>query len=285
MDVYSRLKSDLRLSRKSEKTQEHYLQHCRRFFAHYEGRDLDELREEEVRAYLHHMVEARRWSQYTQKMATAALKFLFAKTLARPNEVERIPWPRIKDPLPSILAHSELMSLFRAANRPLSRAALLCAYAAGLRVSEVTRLQIADIDSERGVIRVHGKGDKDRLTLLSPRLLRALRKYWLETRPPAPWLFPGRTTDGHVSRRHLHDVFRRALHAAKITRRKLRFHSLRHSFATHLLEAGVDIRVLQAMLGHANVSTTTRYAQVRTDLIAAVPDPLDLLATRVTGTP
>jgi site-specific recombinase XerD len=280
LDVHSRLKSDLRLSRRSKKTEKRYLAQARGFLAHFPDRKPEELGEAEVRAYLHHLVDVRRVSAYTHKMAVAGIKFLFEKTLGRPEDVKRIPWPKVVDGLPVVLAHGELVALFRAAAAtPLVRVACLCAYGSGLRVSEAMRLQVTDIDSARGVLLVRGgKGGKDRITVLPPRLLQVLRRYWLTARPPGPWLFPGGTAAGHVGVHTLEDGFARARRAAGITRPGVRFHSLRHSFATHMLEAGVDVRVLQVLLGHARVDTTTRYAQVRTDIIARLPDPLDLLA-------
>lgn len=282
MDLHSRLDSDLRLSRRSKRTRSHYLQHARRFLAHFPDRKPEDLGEEDVRAYLHHLIEVRGVGQYTHKMAVAAIKFLFDRTLARPEAVARIPWPRVTSPLPTILPAPELVALVRAAVKPMVRPMLLTGYSAGLRVSEVCRLQVPDLDTTRGVIVVRGgKGGKDRLTLLPARLLRALRAHWKETRPPGPWIFPGQTEAGHVSQRYLHEGFRQALRTAGIRRPGVRFHSLRHSFATHMLEAGVDIRVLQSLLGHRRMETTSRYAQVRTDLIAQLPDPLDLLASAV----
>jgi hypothetical protein len=205
------------------------------------------------------MAEVRRVSPYTHKMALAALKFLFGQTLGRPKEVARIPWPKIVHPLPTVLAHAELLSLFRSAATPMPRTALLCAYGTGLRISEVCHLQTTDLDSARGVILVRaGKGGKDRLTLLPQRLLANLRAYWREVRPTGPWVFPARSRTGHLSPRHLRDGFHAALRAAGIRRPLVRFHSLRHSFATHLLEAGVDVRILAALLGHARVDTPVR---------------------------
>ncbi len=283
LDLHSRLKSDLRLSRRSKRTESHYREHVNRFLAHFAGRSPAELGEEEIRAYLHHLVEVRQASVSTHKMALAAIKFLYERTLGRPEEVRRIPWPKVTDPLPTVLAHADLVALFRAA-APIARIASLIAYASGLRVSEVARLQAADIDSARNVIVVRGgKGGGDRLTVLPPRLLAALRKYWRETRGPVagPWLFPAATKTGHIGARRLDEGFAKARRSAGIQRPGVRFHSLRHSFATHALEAGVDVRVLQAMLGHRRIQTTTRYAQVRADLIAQVPDMLGLLAQTV----
>ena len=282
-DIDSRLKSDLRLSRRSKSTERRYLHEARRFFGHFSDRSPETLGEADVRVYLHHLIDVRRVSAYTHKMALAGIRFLFERTLGRPEEVARIPWPKVVDGLPVVLAHAELVALFRAAAAtPLVRVALLCAYGSGLRVSEAMRLQVADVDSARGVLLVReGKGSKSRITVLPPRLLLALRRYWREARPPGPWLFPGGTRTGHVGVHVLEDGFARARRAAGIKRPGVRFHSLRHSFATHMLEAGVDVRVLQALLGHQRVDTTTRYAQVRSDLIARLPDPLELLVRTV----
>jgi integrase/recombinase XerD len=280
-DLYSRLQSDIRLSRRSRRTEAHYLPHVRAFWARFPDRDPETLGEVEVRAYLHHLVEQRHVSVYTQKMALAALKFLFEKTLGRREVVARIPWPRVADRLPVVLSQGELLALFRAAEAGIVRTACLCAYAGGLRVSEVARLQGSDIDSARGVIHVReGKGLRDRLTVLPARLLGVLRRYWQEARLKGPWLFPGATSEGHVGVRRLEEGFAKARRLARIDRPGVRFHSLRHSFATHMLEAGVDVRVVQVLLGHKRLETTTRYAQVRTDFIARLPDPLELLAPR-----
>ncbi len=281
--IYARMESDLRLSRKAVATRKEYLRHARKFVESQDGKAVADLGEADVRAYLHHLIETRKASVYTHKMALAAIRFLFAVTLGRLEEVERIPWPKVRDPLPAIFSPPEVIAVFRAAPSPVQRTGLLCAYASGLRVSEVCRLQIGDIDSDRGVLRVrHGKGDKDRLTILPPRLLAQLRRHYRETRPEGPWLFPGGTREGHIGRRHLQDGFRKAVRAAGIRRDGVRFHTLRHSFATHMLEAGVDIRLIQVMLGHASLKTTSRYAQVRADHFIKLPDPLELLIETAT---
>jgi len=275
--LHDRMESDLKLKRLSEGTRKQYLSHAKRFAAHF-MRPPEEMGEEQIRAYLHHLVEVEHASVPKQKMALAALKFLYAQTLGRPDEVARIPWPKVPFELPEVLSHDELARLLASADAGLLRTAFLTAYAAGLRVSEVCRLKAADVDGARGVIRVNaGKGGKDRLTLLSPRLLAVLRSWWKEERPGAPtgYVFPGGEA-GHVSRRLLQQSF--VLSARRVSiRRPVRFHTLRHSFATHMLEAGVDIRVIQAVLGHKDIKTTTRYAQVRVDHIASLPDPLALL--------
>ena len=277
-EIYCRMDSDLRLSRRAARTRKEYLRHARKFIEWHDGRALVDLGEADVRTYLHHLIETRKVSVYTHKMALASIRFLFAVTLGRPEEVERIPWPKVRDPLPAIFSPPEVVAVFRAAPKPVVRTGLLCAYASGLRVSEVCRLQVRDIDSDGGVLHVrHGKGDKERLTILPPRLLAQLRRYFKETRPEEPWLFPGGTREGHVGRRHMQDGFRKAVRAAGVRRDGVRFHTLRHSFATHMLVAGVDIRLIQVMLGHASIRTTSRYAQVRADCFAELPDPLELL--------
>lgn len=231
----------------------------------------------EVRQYLHHLVEERKVSASTQKMALAAIKFLYNVTLRRPEVVARIPWPKIVEPLPVILDRQELPPLFVAAPTPIIRVGMLLAYGAGLRVSEVARFEIGQIDSKRGVIIVRkGKGGKDRLTLLSPTLLAELRCYWRQVRPQPPWLLPGSRQGQPISRRMLQNGMCEAVRIAHITK-DVSFHSLRHAFATHMLEAGVDTRVIQAMLGHASMKATNRYTQVRADIFATLPDPLKFL--------
>jgi len=222
-------------------------------------------------------VEDRKVAPTTQKMATAAVKFLFCRTLARPEEVAGIPLPSIPEPLPVVLSKEELVALFAAQPVLLKRTAMVCAYGAGLRVSEVCRLRTEDIDSGRGILHVRrGKGDKARITALTPTLLSQLRGYWRRRRPPGLWLFPGRTEEGHIGRATLQKAYREAARNAHI-REPGSFHSLRHSTATHLLEAGVELRVIQVLLGHKRLETTTRYTRVRGDLIAALPDLLGQL--------
>jgi site-specific recombinase XerD len=158
--------------------------------------------------------------------------------------------------------------------------ALVTAYGAGLRVSEVCRLRVEDIDSNRGLIHVRlGKGGKDRYVMLGDRLLLALRAYWAQTRPTGSWLFPGRKPGTHLTPDAVNKALKEAVRATKLKKR-ITAHTLRHSFATHLLEAGTDIRIIQVLLGHASIRTTARYAQVSAKQVAKVRSPLDLLGTR-----
>lgn len=272
---YNRMDSDLRLARFSESTRKQYLQHARSFVA-FHMKPPTELGEAQIRQYLHHLVDVCKASPFVQKMALAGIKFLYQKTLRRPDEVATIPWPKIPHSLPTILTFDEISRLFDAAVSPLDRAAFQVAFGSGLRVSETCRVRIEDIDAARGVLRVTGKGEKSRLTLLSASLHKRLREYWSIRKPSGPWLFPGRTADGHVGRSYLQRAFRGAVERAGI-KNLVRFHSMRHSFSTFLLEAGVDLRVIQALLGHSSIRSTTRYTQVRADFIRMLPCPLDLL--------
>lgn len=276
-DLTYRMDSTLRLARRSASTRTEYLR-CTRQFLEYIGEKPEaELCEADVRAWLHHLLEEKKVAAPTQKMATAAVKFLFDRTLGRPEEVARIPMPKIPEPLPVVLSYVDLVALFASEPVLLKRTAMVCAYGAGLRVSEVCGLRTEDLDAERGILHIrHGKGDKDRVTALTKTLLTQLRGYWRRTRPPGPWLFPGRTREGHIGRGTLQKTYRDAAHKAGIVKPGT-FHALRHSTATHLLEAGVELRVIQVLLGHKRLETTTRYTRVRGDLIAAMPDLLGQL--------
>ena len=209
----------------------------------------------------------------------AALKFLYGVTLNRTKEVERIPWPKVPHKKPVVLSGSEVEQVL-AAMRGAPAVALTAAYAAGLRLSEACRLRVEDIDSKRGVIHVRvGKGGKDRYVMLSERLLAVLRRYWRVARPHGGWLFPGRKQGQSL---HPHAVSKALLKSMRTLKLKKRVtaHVLRHSFATHLLEAGGDIRVIQVLLGHASISTTARYATVSSAQVAKTKSPLDLLHTK-----
>jgi len=276
-DLKTRMDSTLRLARRAASTRTEYLRCVGQFIEFSGGKPETELSEADVRAWLHHLVDEREVAATTQKMATAAVKFLFGRVLGRPEEVAQIPLPKIPEPLPVVLSHDDLLALFAKEPVLLKRTAMVCAYGAGLRVSEVCGLRTGDLDGERGILHVrHGKGDKDRITALTQTLLAQLRGYWRQMRPPGPWVFPGQTREGHIGRATLQKSYRDAAHKAGI-REPGTFHSLRHSTATHLLEAGVELRVIQVLLGHKRLETTTRYTRVRGDLIATMPDLLGLL--------
>ena len=226
---------------------------------------------EDVRAYQLHLI-AERYSWTHVNQVACALRFFFGVTLGRTEAAERIVYGRAPEKLPPVLAPEEVARLLAAVAGLRNRVALTTAYAAGLRVGEVARLKVAAIDSPRMLIHIEsGKGGRERYAMLSPRLLAILRAYWRRTRSSV-WLFPGQEPSGHVSRTALQDACRRARCRARIDK-PVTPHTLRHSFATHLLESGVDIRVIQVLLGHADLASTSRYAQVAANLIAATPSP------------
>jgi site-specific recombinase XerD len=234
--------------------------------------------EEEIRQYLLHMVEEKKISRETYRQIRAALIFLYTVTLKRPTEVDHLPVRRNKVKLPVVLSGTEAHRLLDAIRSPKYRALLMTQYAGGLRISEACRLRPEDIDSKRMVIHVRdGKGARDRYTVLSSRLLAFLRDYFRKHRPDG-WLFPGGTAAGHASPETSRKVFHAAVAAAGISK-KITPHVLRHCFATHLLESGVDISVVQALLGHGSLRATEVYTHISVEHIGRVKSPLDLLGT------
>jgi site-specific recombinase XerD len=206
----------------------------------------------------------------------AALRFFFTTTLGRPEFVAQLTLVRQQSKIPVILDQEEVVRLLEMAPGVRNKAALGVAYGAGLRVSEVANLKVSDIDSRRMLLRIEqGKGKKDRNGMLSPRLLELLRDWWCVAQPTT-WLFPGRDPLLPITTRQLYRVVRDAADAAEIKKR-VGPHTLRHSFATHLLEQGVDIRVIQVLLGHSKLDTTARYAHVASKVLRDVTSPLDLL--------
>jgi integrase len=219
------------------------------------------------------------WPALNQSVC--ALRFLYGVTLRQADLPERIAYAREPQKLPVVLSTEEVVWFLEAVPSLKCRAALTTAYAAGLRASEVASLKVADLDSSRMVIRVQqGKGGRDRYVMLSPQLLGILRAYWRLARPPH-WLFPRHDGEHPIHPTTLNAACRSACAAAGLGKR-VTVHTLRHSFATHLLESGTDIRIIQALLGHRNVNTTARYAQVATSTIGGTPSPLDHLRLEVT---
>lgn len=271
-----RMEQDLILRGLSLSTRRNYLLYCRKF-AIYHGRSPEELGEREIRQYLVHRIQSEQISYATYRQIVAALKFLYTVTLARPWEVERVPFPRPRqDRFPEALRQDQLLALFGALRQLKYRALLMTCYAAGLRIGEACQLQVKDIDSQRMLLRVRStKGRRQRYTVLSPRLLEVLREHWKRDRPPV-WLFPGRGLSGHVCPETVRQVFRRARQEAKLGR-WCTPHTLRHSFATHLLENGTDLVMIQTLLGHTTIYTTSTYTHVRTDHIRRVQSPLEFL--------
>ena len=273
-----RMIEDMTIRNLSRSTQESYIYAVAKFSLHFK-QSPDRLGMEEVRAYQLHLVEQKySWSHINQ--VACALRFFYGITLGQKEAFERIVSGREPEKLPPVLNREEIARFLEAVAGLRNRVALATAYATGLRIGEVVRLKIASIDSERMLLHIEGgKGGKDRYAMLSPRLLEIMRAYWTRARPSL-WLFPGQEPGDHVSRGALQSACRAARRRARISKR-VTTHSLRHSFATHLLESGTDIRIIQVLLGHSHLETTARYAQVATGLIAATPSPFDQLAIEV----
>jgi integrase/recombinase XerD len=273
-----RMIEDMTVRNLSPATQRSYL-HAVKRFSRYFGCSPDRLGLEEVRAFQVHLVSCGiSWPALNQTVC--ALRFFYGVTLGQAELPERIPYARTPRKLPVVLSADEVVRFLEAVPGLKSRAALTTAYAAGLRASEAVRLKLTDIDSRRMVIRVeHGKGGKDRYAMLSRQLLTILRGYWRLTQP-RHWLFPGRDDSRPIDPQVLHAACRSACKAAGLAKR-VTVHTLRHSFATHLLEAGTDIRIIQVLLGHNNLSTTARYTRVADNTIRSTTSPLDRLRLEV----
>lgn len=270
-----RMEQDLKLKGFSPATIRNYLLYCRKF-AEFYMRSPEELGEAEVRAFLLHQIEVERLAYASYRQVYAALKFLYSVTLGRHAVVGRIPFPkRQPGSLVKVLTADELTAFFAALRKDKYRALFMTCYAAGLRLGEVCHLRVEDIDSRRMVIRVLGKGSQERLTVLSPRLLEVLRAYWRLAKPKV-WLFPGLRAERPVSLDTARNVFHRARVQAGLHGRYTP-HCLRHSFATHLLDAGTDLVLIQQLLGHRSVATTSRYTHVSLKRIQQASSPLDRL--------
>jgi site-specific recombinase XerD len=284
----ARMIEDMTVRGFGDKTRNDYIRHVRSFAA-FIGRSPDTATEEDVRRFQLHQRQSG-MQPPSMNTAVSALRFLFTVTLYRPDLVHRLTVVRQPRRLPDVLSVEEVALLLQAAPGPKYKAAFATAYGAGLRVSEVVALKVGDIDSERMLLRVEqGKGRKDRHAMLSPQLLEQLRAWWREGRRrgallPAGWLFPGRNSIEPLSTRQLNRAVHAAAEAAGIKKR-VSPHTLRHSFATHLLEQDTDIRVIQVLLGHAKLDTTARYTRVANTTIRSVTSPLDRLAPLTAGRP
>ena len=268
-----RMLEELQRRNYSSKTIRLYLRHVAEF-AQYFHRSPDQLGAEEIRQYQLFLIQEKKlaWSSYNQ--IVCALRFFYAKTLKRAFLLQDIPFPRKEQRLPLILSREEVARILTVPPHLKSRALLMTIYAAGLRRSEAARLRVNDIDSARMTITVRqGKGQKDRLVMLSPVLLQTLRQYWRHNQPKQ-WLFPGENPDQPISDNDIFGVFHNAVRRAGITK-KVSPHSLRHSFATHLLESGTDLRTIQILLGHRSLKTTARYLHVSQQHVRATASPLD----------
>jgi integrase/recombinase XerD len=271
-----RMLEDMTIRQFGEHTQRDYIRQVREFAA-FLGRSPDRAKPEDLRRYQLHMA-ALGASPAKMNLTSTALRFFFHVTLGRPgfgDRMARIPSP---ERLPVVLSLEEVALLLAHAPGLKYRAALSIAYGCGLRVSEIVNLKVADIDSARMLIRVEqGKGRKDRYVMLAPDLLELLRQWWRVKRPGG-WLFPGQQPAQPITTRQLNRACHAAAQAAKLDKR-ISMHTLRHSFATHLLERHTDIRVIQVLLGHRKLDSTALYTRVALKTIREVPSPLALLAS------
>ena len=275
-----RMIEDMRLRKLSPQTQTAYVRTVKNL-THFLGQSPDTATAEDLRRYQLHLVEQGIASGHLNATITG-LKFFFETTLERPEAMKKMRHVYEPRKLPLILSLEEVTRLLQSAGSPKYQAALGVAYGAGLRANEVVHLSVGDIDSERMVIRVEqGKGKRDRYAMLSPALLVLLRAWWRQAHAqrkmlPGGWLFPGQNPVNPLSTRQLNRAFHQARQAAKIDK-AVSLHSLRHAFATHLLEHHEDIRVIQVLLGHKKIENTARYSQVATKLLHAVKGPLEYL--------
>jgi site-specific recombinase XerD len=270
---------DMTVRNLSPATQRSYINAVRKF-SRYFDRSPDRLDLDDIRTFQVYLVSTGiSWASLNQ--IVCALRFFYGITLGQDDVPERIPYARAPRKLPIILSADEVVQFLEAVSSLKARVALTTAYAAGLRVGEVCGLKVEDIDSSRMVMHVrHGKGAKARYVMLSTELLGILRSYWRLSRPTV-FLFPGRDADKPIEPTVLNAACRSAVAATGLSKR-VTVHTLRHSFATHLLENGTDIRIIQVLLGHAHLSSTAHYTQVSTDTIRSTASPLDRLRLEVT---
>ncbi len=275
-----RMLDDMTLRKLKVKTQAAYIRAVKNFSLFF-GRSPDLAEPEDLRLFQLHMVK-QGVSSTTLNATITGLKFFFGVTLDRPSALKKMSPVRKEQKLPQVLSVEEVTRLLKAASNLKHRAALSLAYGAGLRASEVVHLKIADIDSDRMILRIEqGKGRRDRYAMLSPSLLELLRAWWREGHAqgkmlPGGWLFPGQNPINPLSTRQLNRACKSAAIAACLDKR-ISMHTLRHSFATHLLEQKVDIRIIQVLLGHQKLENTARYSHVATRTLSEVTSPLEHL--------
>jgi site-specific recombinase XerD len=276
-DLRKKMLDELQRRNYSQSTIRSYTKTIERFAEHFDRRP-DQLGPDQIREYQVHLFRDLKLSAGTVEQQGAALRFFFVKTLRRAYLPEHIPFPKRARPLPTILSQEEVTRLIEGADNLMHRAMLMTLYSTGLRRAELCHLKVADVDSSRMVIHVHrGKGGRDRDVLLSPNLLETLREYWRWMRPKT-YLFPGMVNnwraDVPITEKMVWGAVREAAQRAGIKKR-VSPHTLRHTFATHMLEAGADLRTIQVLLGHAKLADTTLYLHLSRRHLQAVASPLD----------
>lgn len=273
-----RMRQDLELRGSRPATVQTYLRCAHKFAAHFK-RSPAAMGATEVREFLLYLIEIRKATPSTFNVYAAALTFLYHVTLGRAAEVPALPRMKVPMRVPTVLSGTEVARLLAALPGRKYRAAIMLAYGAGMRVSEVCNLHKTDIDAKRMVIRIRdAKRGRERHVMLSPRLLEAVRGYLRVERPQGPYLFPSRVTAMPITRDAVSKTLARAVERAGLVKR-VTPHTLRHTFATHLLESGTDLRTVQVLLGHASIRSTTRYVHVTTARLQALRSPLDMLGS------
>lgn len=274
LSYLKKLEYELRLRRYSPNTIKHYCCHLRRFQDYYKHRQIQKLGDDDIRQYLYHLIRRGLSSDYIN-MCNATLRILFESILKRSWDEKSFPRLKKSFKLPTVLSEDEVLSILAQLPNLKYKAILLTCYASGLRISEALNLHIADIDSKNMRIFVRqGKNQKDRYTIMSETLLFVLRQYWREYRPRGIFLFPGRDRKSPLTPQGVQHFFKKAVVSSEINKAAT-IHTLRHSFATYLLESGTDIRTIQALLGHASINTTTMYMHVTTNHLKNIDRPLD----------
>lgn len=272
--MQERLEEELELRGYSDKTILNYVMHVRQFVRHH-MRPPEEMGEQEIRRYILYLTREKKLSYSSVNGAVCSLKFFYEKVLRRDWASVHVSYQKTRRRLPLVLSEAEVERLILAVRHPKHRMVLTTIYSAGLRISEAVCLRLADIDNQRKTILIRGKGRKDRYVMLSVMLLEMLRKYWKMFRPHT-WLFYGQTPEVPMTTRSVQRAFKRARDAAGIAK-PATVHTLRHSFATHLMEGGTHLRYIQMLLGHTSPNTTAIYTKVTREHIAEVPSPLDRL--------
>lgn len=272
--LFQVLTEELRLRNYSPKTIKAYKSCIRSLATHFSPRHPRDLTNEDIRSYLLHLIDQQHLAASTVNQVFNALRFVYVELYKRPFVIGSLPRPRKPMKLPVTLSQQEVLRILNAVDNVKHKVILTLIYSAGLRVGEAVRLKIVDIDSERGLIHVrHAKGMKDRFTLLSEVMLPMLRDYYKQYRPEE-YLFEGGAARNHIAERSVQNVFARAVREAGISK-EVSVHSLRHSFATHLLEGGTDLRYIQELLGHSSSKTTEIYTHVSKRVLGKITSPLD----------
>jgi len=267
--------SDMQLYRLASTTQDCYLRSVRGL-AKYFNMSPDKIDEDKLKEYILYLINERSLKWSSINIITAGLRFFYTKTLNRKDLALSVPIKKTPSRLPEIFSPDELIMFFSSIRNLKHRMMIMTAYAGGLRIGEIIKLKVSDIDSKRMMIRVQkGKGSRDRYTILSPKLLEELRTYWKRYRPKY-WLFTNERSKNHITKSCPHLAFERARKKLGIKKR-VTFHSLRHGFATHMLEAGVGIRTIQVLMGHATINSTARYLHIAQKKLSSSKSPLDLL--------